>query len=258
VRYNCIIIEDNPLDRYITSRFISKINSFNLLALCSNSEEAASVLESEDVDIVFSDVDMPVLSGIEFLKTLKKPPAFIFTSSFGEFAAEAYSLDAVDFIIKPFKFERFFQASSKAIEFIESKKLRKERDLQERALASVPSLSITAVDNYFFINQMRGVTRLRYSDVLYIESMGDSSLIYTLNDEQFTILVGLKKVAEQISNLMFKRIHRKFIVNVDHIEHIIGNSVRLDTKHVLSMGELYRKDVMEHFITKKVVGRNIE
>jgi two-component system LytT family response regulator len=257
VIYNCIIVEDNPVDRNITAYNVGKMSSFNLVGLCTDGAEAAVVIEDNDIDVVFSDIDMPILSGTELLKALIDPPVFVFISSHASFAAETYHLNAIDFIVKPFKFERFYQAACKAIDFIESKKLRTEKFQKELSGSADPVQKIALEDEYFFIYQSRGVTRLKYSDVLYIESMGDSSVICTVNNEKLTVLVGLKNLTEQLPTAIFKRIHRRFIVNKDHIEHIIGTIIRLDTKQTLMIGEQYRKNVIEEFINKKIVGRYI-
>lgn len=258
VKYNCIIVDDSPLDRNITSVHVNRMNMFDVVALCSDGVEAAAVLKKGNIDVVFSDIDMPVLSGTELLKGLKNPPVFIFISAHSKFAVETYDLDAVDFIVKPIKFERLFQAANKAVDFIELRKLRKEKDSSERSDNTEQLQSPAASDDYFFINQMRGITRLRYSDVIFVESMNDSSVIHTVNDEKFTVLVNLKNLAEQIPDALFKRVHRRFIVNMDHIEHIFGNTIRLDTKHTLQIGELYRKDIMQQLGNKKVVGRHLK
>jgi len=256
VKYNCIIVDDSPLDRNITATQVGKMNLFNVVAECCDGVEAAAVLKTEQVDVVFSDIDMPLLSGTELLKSLKNPPVFIFISAHSKFAVETYDLEAVDFIVKPIKFERLFQAANKAIDYIELRKLRKDKEHNERPGTLEQTQSSSAPDDYFFINQMRGITRLRYSDVIFIESMNDSSVIHTVNDEKFTVLVNLKNLAEQIPEAIFKRVHRRFIVNTDHIEHIMGNTIRLDTKHTLQIGELYRKDIMQQLLNKKVVGRH--
>lgn len=256
MKYNCVIVDDSPLDRNITAAHVGRMNLFNVIALCSDGIEASAALKNEQVDVVFSDIDMPVLSGTELLKSLKNPPVFIFISAHSKFAVETYDLEAVDFLVKPIKFERLFQAANKAIDYIELRKLRKDKELNVRPGVLEQPQSHPASDDYFFINQMRGITRLRYSDVIFIESMNDSSVIHTVQDEKFTVLVNLKNLAEQIPETNFKRVHRRFIVNTDHIEHIIGNTIRLDTKHTLQIGELYRKDIMQQLINKKVVGRH--
>ncbi|RZL18992.1 MAG: response regulator transcription factor [Pedobacter sp.] len=252
MQYNCLVADDNIIEQDIVALYISKIPTLRLVASCNNGAEAAKVLEEEDVDIVFSDIDMPGLSGINLLKGLKHPPVFIFITSFTDYAVESFELDAVDYIVKPLTFERFYQAANKAIEYIEVKRV-----LQNNGTQILTKGEETPVpeDDYFFIKQTHNITKLKYSEVIYVESMGDFSKIFTSPKDYFITLVSLKNLEQQLPAGKFMRVHRQFIVNTDRIVTIGGTSVSLDNKQIIPVGELYKQELLSRVVDKKVIGR---
>ncbi|RZL44446.1 MAG: response regulator transcription factor, partial [Pedobacter sp.] len=197
------------------------------------------------VDIVFSDIDMPELSGTGLLKTLKTKPLFIFITSHSQYAAESFDLDALDFIVKPATFERLLKATNKAIEYIE---------LRKSANHSVEdtSKSLDGSDDYFFFRETKGITKLNYKDVIYIESMGDFSKIYTI-DEKHIILVGLKNLEKQLPEA-FSRVHKQYIINVNHISTITSHEVHLKN-FVVPINSASRQELLDRVIDKKTLSR---
>ncbi|MFC4211048.1 LytR/AlgR family response regulator transcription factor [Pedobacter lithocola] len=243
MKYDCVIVDDNEIERDAIEMHLKKIASLNISAICDNGIEAATFLTTNNVDIVFSDIDMPDLSGMALLKTLKHKPLFIFITSFSEYAAESFELDALDYIVKPATFERLLKATNKAIEYIELRKI------VDNSAVAVPNPS----DDYFFFKETKGITKLNYSNVVYIESMGDFSKIYTQNDKHI-ILVGLKNLEKQLPNY-FSRVHKQYIINVNHISTITAHEVHLTSNFVVPISSINRQELLDTVIDKKTLYR---
>ncbi|RYG13373.1 MAG: response regulator transcription factor, partial [Chitinophagaceae bacterium] len=205
--YKCLIVDDNEIERDAIEMFVRKIGRLEIVAVCASSIEVASVLAKQQVDIIFSDIDMPELSGINLVKSLKNIPAVIFITSYGAYAVESFEVDAIDFIVKPATFERIFKASNKAIDYLD---LKKEAKKSKKAEQPEPN-----GDDYFFIKETKGYTRLTFDEVIYMESMGDFSKIYTTQNMYIT-LVNLKNLERQLPN-NFVRIHKQYIINTNKI-----------------------------------------
>jgi two-component system LytT family response regulator len=251
-RYKCLIAEDSMLDRDAIEMYLSKIETLSIEAVCSSGLEAVTLLQQKEIDIVFSDIDMPDLSGIELLQSLKKAPVFIFISSYSEHAAESYSLDVIDFIVKPVTLARLAKATHKAIEYIE---------LKQNALAgSIPAatdLLQNVVENtadHFFIKENTDYIRIDYNHLLYIESMGNFSKLHTLQKKHLA-LISLKNMAQQLPAAGFMRVHKQFIINLQHIISLSSDGeVYLTGGHAIPLGDMYKTALME-VINKKMLFR---
>jgi two-component system LytT family response regulator len=256
VKYTCLIVDDNLIERKIVAFHLGKLHNFNVRRVCESGEQAATVLQTEKIDIVFSDIDMPDLSGVALLKSLKNPPVFIFITSHPEYALESFDLDVIDFIIKPFSFERFLKAANKAVEYLELKKLWNNNEAKEQNLRyHSAAVRNDRGDEYFFIRETDGITKVRCADVAYIESMGDFSKIYTLQNIRHVTLVSLKNLEKQLPVSIFKRVHRQFIGNMDHIITITSKDILMANNENIPLGPLYRQDILNHVINKKVISR---
>jgi two-component system LytT family response regulator len=214
--------------------------------------EGIEVIANQHVDIVFSDIDMPELDGIGFLKSLKNPPVFIFITSFADFAAESWNLDVVDFIVKPLKLERLIQAVNKATEYLQLKAIQAENIQKE--LHTKEQSNIFA-DDFFFIKESKGITKLRYADVLFIESMGDFSKISTLNNKKHVVLTGLKNLLEQLPLTVFKRVHKQYVVNLDHVHTVSPTDIHFFNDQSVPVSDLYRQETLDAFVKKDVIKR---
>jgi DNA-binding LytR/AlgR family response regulator len=246
--YTCIIVDDNEIERDAIEMHLKKIPSLNILAVCSNGIEASQILSTTPVDIVFSDIDMPELSGMELLKSLKKQPLFIFITSFTEYAAESFNLDALDFILKPATFERILKATNKAVEYLELKKLiGKEPQLADKSTNEQG-------DDHFFFRETKGITKLRYDDVIYIESMGDFSKLFTRTDKHI-VLVSLKNLEKQLPNKIFSRVHKQYIININHISTLTNHEVHLEHDFIVPISVSNRQELLEKAIDKKILSR---
>jgi len=255
MKYRCLVADDNLIDRELVIRYLSKIARLQIVAVCDDGDDAARSVAEDDIDIVFSDIDMPNLSGIGLIKGLKYPPVFIFITSYAEYAVESFNLDVIDFIVKPLSFERLLKSVNKATEYLDLKNLPTNPStiaLKDELSAQAPK------DEYFFIKETHGITRLSYSDVLYIESLGDFSKIFTVNKEKHVTLVSLKNLERQLPVQVFKRIHKQYIINLDHIVTIATNEIHLSDKQIIPLSPVYKQELLEVTVSKKIITRFAE
>lgn len=234
---NTIIVDDEPLAQDVLETYIEKIPELNLVARCSNALEANEVLKSQDVDLMFLDIQMPQLTGIDFLKTLTRPPLVIFTTAYPNYALEGFELNALDYLLKPISLERFMKAVNKAIE---------QHDLQSRE--NNPAESSNSDDpDFIFVKADKKLVKVKYDDILYIEGLKDYVIIRMDSDRVIT-LQTMKSLEAKMPSDQFKRIHRSYIVNLDRINAIVGNMVEViekkETKH-LPIGKNYRDELLE-------------
>ncbi len=237
--YRCLIVDDNEIERDAIEMYLRKINRFEIVGVCSSGIEADALISTESIDIVFSDIDMPELSGMSLLKSIKNPPIFIFITSFTEYAAESFNLDALDFIVKPATYERLLKASHKAIEYLDLKRAASQNVLAEPPLP---------VENHFFLKETKGYTRLNYDDVIYIESMGDFSKIFTASNKHIT-LVNLKNLEKQLPSI-FLRVHKQYIINLNQIATISTNEIHLNHEYMVPLSLANKQELMDKIADK--------
>lgn len=219
----CLIVDDERLACELIAEYISKIPELELIGVKNNAIAAKSVLEQQPVDILFLDIQMPDLTGLELLRILKKPPAVILTTAYSEYAVESYELDVVDYLVKPFEFERFFKAVSKAIDKI--KKDKPDEDFQKIPMLSSPVPN----KEFFFIKADAKIYKVNYEDILYIESLREYVRLHTSN-QRIVSRLSLSKLEDMLPSQTFVRIHRTYIINIQHIKNIEGNMVRIGDK----------------------------
>lgn len=217
-KINCLIVDDEPIARDIIRTYCGHLPDLDVVALCGNALEAKAALQKHKIDILFLDINMPVLDGIAFLKTLKTQPQVIFTTAYKEFAVDAFDLSACDYLLKPFSLERFIVAVDKATEKL---------NVNAAAVKESPS-GEPASENFIFVRADGKIYKIMLEELLYAEASGNYTKIVT---NQSTILPGMTFSAFEalLSKNDFIRIHRSFIVNKAHITHIEGNRVFLNT-----------------------------
>lgn len=242
--YQCLIVDDERLARELIDSYLQKIPYLKVVAICSSAIEAMQVLQSQQIDLLFLDIQMPNLTGIDFLRSLKDPPLTILTTAYSEFALEGYELSVVDYLLKPVEFDRFFKAISKAMERLEDKK---PMDAQQIIATGVAEKGAEDGD-YFFIKVDHKILKINRGEVLYIEADQKYVHIYTEQTKHFTLL-SLSKILESLPQSKFIRIHRSFIVNIDKIDSIEGNTVRIkEHKIPISKGQ---RDAFMEVVKKK-------
>jgi DNA-binding LytR/AlgR family response regulator len=260
MKYKCLIVEDNILERDSLEQKLKKIDGVTLKSSVGSGLEAVEYLKRNEIDIVFSDIDMPDLSGIELLKSLKNPPIFIFITSHTEHAAESFELDVIDYIIKPIKLERLIKAVNKAIEFLATKnKTVSEMPVKQGAPVAVPELTRTIdAQEYFFIKENNTHLKLNMGEVFLIESMGDFSKITTGSNKTHMVLVSLKNLEKQLPNHIFLRVHKQYIINILHIKNIASAEIKLTNNLIIPLSLAYKQQLQDNLINKKSLTRFIE
>ncbi|NML23849.1 response regulator transcription factor [Pseudoflavitalea sp. G-6-1-2] len=215
--YNCVIADDEPIAREIVQGYCKHLPQLQVVASCTNALEAKAALQQYSVDILFLDINMPVLDGISFLKTLSHPPQVIFTTAYKEFAHSAFDLAACDYLLKPFGLDRFIIAVDKAIAAL-------QRELQTATPAA--AVADTGTEEALFIRSDNKIYRIPCADILYAEANGNYTKIVT---RQTTYMPGItfSQFEQQLPKRLFVRVHRSFIINKTAISHLEGNRVFL-------------------------------
>ena len=242
--YQCLIVDDNEIDRNIIEMHLRKISEIGLVSVCSSSVQALRFMLNNKVDIVFSDIKMPELSGIDLLRSLPNPPLFIFISNYREFGLDAYSVNAIDYIDKPIVFDRLVKATTKATDYLKLKARAEENSSQVKAVA----------EDFFYFKEPRGISKLKFYDVIYIESMGDFSKIFT-SAEQHVVLVSLKNLDLQLPSHQFLRVHKQYIININHIVTLSTQKCYLDYDFSVPITNSSRQYLLENAIGKHTISR---
>jgi len=228
---NCLIIDDEPLALELMADNVSKVPSLNLVATCSSPTEAISILNSQQIDLMFLDIEMPDISGINFLKSIKVKPFVIFTTAYDKYALEGFELDVVDYLLKPISFERFLKAVNKASELHNLNK----------GLQNAPK---SDASKHIFVKSEHKILKINLCDIHYIESMKDYVKIYCGAKPIFS-LMSMKQIEALLPSDEFIRIHRSYIISLSHIE-FIGKSKVVIGSESLPISALYRDDFFKH------------
>jgi DNA-binding LytR/AlgR family response regulator len=234
-----IIVDDEPLALEILEEFIKKVPELKLIKKCQNAIEAGEALRKNDVDLVFLDIQMPQLTGIEFVKSLTHPPKIIFTTAYSQYALEGFELNAVDYLLKPISFDRFLKAVNKAMANTNNHAITEHEELE-----SGP--------DFIFVKADKKLVRLKYNEIQYVEGLKDYVIIKTDTNRIIT-LQTMKSLEEKLPAPTFMRIHRSYIVNLEKISAVVGNMVEVLEKgqpKLLPIGKNYREEL------EKVVEKN--
>ncbi len=223
-KINCLVVDDEELARTLLENYISRMPHLNLVEKCANPLDALKVLQEASIEIMFLDIQMPELTGIDFLKSLQQKPKVIFTTAYSEYAIEGYQLDVVDYLLKPFSFERFVQAVNKAIELINTKPQTPEKD-------------------YLLVKSEHKVHKIKLEDIRYIQSMREY-VAYFLPNGKILALNSLKKLEQELPSDQFLRIHKSYIVPIKKVTTLEGNMVHVGNEK-LPIGNLYKEEVLK-------------
>ena len=241
----CIAIDDEPLALRQVKNYIERIEKLELVALCSNAIEAQELLKTEQVDLLFVDINMPDINGIDFVRGLTNPPLVIFTTAYSEYALEGFRLDAVDYLLKPFSFDEFSRATEKACSLRELHRMRDERAASE---SSIESIDEAAENNdYISIKSDYKVNLVRYNDIIYIESVGEYIRLHLKDGSKLTTLFRLKNMETELPQRNFMRVHRSYIVNIDYVSSFARGKIYLSNGDYVPISLNYRDTFREHF-----------
>lgn len=238
---NTIIVDDEPLARDILETYIEQIPELNLVAKCSNALEANNMLQSEDIDLMFLDIQMPQVTGTEFLKSLNNPPMVVFTTAYPNYAIEGFELDALDYLLKPIPMDRFMKAVNRAVEM---KNLFSSTNPETAEVVDRPA---GEKEDFVFVKSDKKLVKIHYSDIIYIEGLKDYVII-RCKDTRVITLQTMKSLEARMPANIFKRIHRSYIVNLDEINAVVGNMVEVTEKGQsknLPIGKNYKDELLE-------------
>lgn len=234
---NCIIVDDEPLAREAIELLVKEVPFLNLLKTFNNAASASEFMKGCVVDLIFLDIQMPGITGIEFAKTISKRTLIIFTTAYSEFALDSYEVDAIDYLIKPVELDRFKKAADKALAY-HSLLLQEEKENIE-----------TAEAGYFFVKSERRYFKVNFEDILFIEGLKDYVIIQ-LDEQRIITRMNLKTIHDLLPKSKFMRVNKSYIVNTDHIESFDNNDIFIKT-YEIGIGNSYRDFFFEEFVMKK-------
>lgn len=225
---DCIIIDDSKMARTAIKMLISQVSFLHLKKECASSIEGFNYLKTEPVDLVFLDVEMPGMSGVELIRNLHKPPIIILVTSKKDYAVEAFELNVADYLIKPVTLARFLVAVDRAKELFDNREQKVEFDEKEK--------------DYIFVRSNSVLNRIRLKDILYVQALGDYVNIYTAG-KRYMVHSTLRNMEERLPPNKFFRLHRSYLISLDHIDIIEEGTAYVD-KHAIPIGEQYKKELL--------------
>ena len=237
---NCIVIDDEPLARKGLKEYIADVDFLNLIGEFDSPLKAADLISRGEVQLLFLDIQMPKITGLDFFKTLQNPPPVIFTTAYPHYALDGFEVNALDYLVKPISFDRFLKASLRAKEFYE---------VREKNL---PGTSGPAAD-YFFIKADNKLVKLMYDDILFAEALQNYVVIH-IKDKKYITYLTFKSVEDYLPSDKFIKTHKSYIVSAAKIESIEGNDIRIGTHHVFISRNL-KDEVMEKLLKGKFLKR---
>jgi DNA-binding LytR/AlgR family response regulator len=236
----CLIIDDEPLAQDIIQGYLLKYGHLKLINKVGSAIAAFEILHKEDIDVIFLDINMPVVDGLSFIKSLKHPPKVIFTTAYAEYALEAFDLDVVDYLLKPISMERFDKAIQKL-----TMHLTENSNNTGNIINTAPLPVETNRKDYFFVKVDGKLVKLKFDDILYIEGMRDYLKIIT-HGKPLIVHSTFKQMEEQLVHNSFMRVHKSYLVNIDAIKAVDGNMIILTNEQTtIPIGNMYKDQVFK-------------
>ena len=235
MRIKCLAIDDEPLALKQIDTYIRKTPFLEPVAICNNAFDAMGYLKAKQVDLMFVDINMPDLSGMDFVKSLPEKPFIIFTTAYSEYAIEGFKVDAVDYLLKPISYKDFLKAANKIKNLFELKEVQSE--------------TVKTGNEHLFVKSEYRLVRIELSEIKYIESMHEYVRIHLINDKPVMTLLSMKSIEEQLPPERFLRVHRSFIVNMDRIKVVERYRIIFDNNVYIPVSEQYKARFQE-FINK--------
>jgi len=239
---NCIITDDEPLAREGLAQYVTDIDFLQLQGLAENPLETMSIMETKSIDLLFLDIQMPKINGLDFLKSLDNPPLVIITTAYPSFALEGYQLDVLDYLVKPITFQRFLKACIKA---------KKQFELiQNKTQSVLPSSNKSITKEHFFIKCDGKIERIRFDELLYVESMQNYVSLQTERGK-FTTLLTLKNTLAKLPTNRFMQIHKSFIVNLEKVQTLGDGHIKIKDRLI----PISRSRLAE--VTQRILGDDL-
>ncbi len=241
MKINCLIVDDEALARKGLEKYVMEIDFLELKGICKNAIEANSIINQQKIDLLFLDIEMPMLTGIDFLKSLKDSPKVIFTTAYSNYAIESFEFDVIDYLVKPISFERFLQAANKAHKRIgiENPSPKTQEPAKEKEA------------EFIFIKTDKQLVKVFLDDILFVQSMQNYSRIVTKETAHLT-LVPLKKVSEILPDSEFLQVHKSYIIAKSKVEVILGNQIIIG-EHKIPISRGIKDDVISILVGKRIL-----
>lgn len=239
----CVAIDDEPLALRQIETYIKRLPSLELVALCHNATQAEQVLSEKPVELIFVDINMPDKSGVDFVRNMENPPLVIFTTAYSQYAIEGFRLDAVDYLLKPFSFAEFERAVEKARSLVELFRLREAKDAK---LGEALPAQESKANDCISIKADYKVTLVRYTDIVYIESVGEYVRLHLVSGQKIMSLFRLKNMETALPSERFMRVHRSYIVNLEHVTGYARGQVSLDNGDSVPVSVNYRDSFRDY------------
>ncbi|RFS24689.1 DNA-binding response regulator [Chitinophaga silvatica] len=230
----CLVVDDEPFARDLMENYISRIPFLHPVAFCENAMEAIEVLQTQQIDLLLSDIQMPNINGLEMIRSLSNPPFIIFTTASRDHAIAGFELDAVDYLVKPISFERFLKAVNKARTTIQQKSLQ--------SIAAEAAKPKAAANNHLFVKDNNKFTKILFDDILYIEGMKDYIKIIC-QDKSIITYMRMKGIEDLLPSDQFFRIHKSYIVRLQAIKSLMGNTVEVVNGQNIIISKTARQDL---------------
>lgn len=226
---NCLLIDDEPLALDLIEGFCNKISYINIFAKCNRATDAIEIIQKESIDLIFLDIQMPDINGMQLLKNIKNKPLVIFTTAYEQYALESYNLDVIDYLLKPISFDRFLKAANKALDYYTLKNNSNY----------LTSTNIDKTNDHFFVKAEYQNVKIKYDDILYIEGLKDYVKIFlSSKNKPVLTLLSLKYLEEKLSASNFIRVHRSYIISLNKIDSYSKTFIFIG-EHKIPIGELY-------------------
>ena len=238
----CLVVDDEPLALDILADYISKVPFLKLVKTTISAIEGLSLVQNDEVDLVFLDVQMPELTGIQFLKIINGRCDVILTTAYSQYALDGYELDVADYLLKPIAFDRFYKAAQKI--------LQKKQDNSPASAQAVQLPGYTNASNFIFVKTEHKIQKINLDDILYIEGLKDYISIFT-KTERIITLQNMKKMEETLSPKSFVRVHKSYIIALDKIDSIERSRIQIRDK-IIPVGDTYREDFFKLIENKNI------
>lgn len=245
----CITIDDEPLALIQLTGYIEKVPFLKLVKACNSALEALDLLAKDPVDLIFADINMPDLNGVDFVKSLVNKPIIIFTTAYTEYAIEGFRVNALDYLLKPFGYNEFLKAANKALHQYEL-----QAKIQQHPLPASPEVPAENGNNNLFIKADYKMIRLDMDKIIYMESQNEYIRIFFEDQKPVMTLLSMKKLEERLPAERFMRVHRSYIVNLEKITAVANNRIIYGKDTYIPIGNQY-KDKFNEYLEKHYLGK---
>lgn len=237
----CIIVDDEPLAREGIELNMADVSYLDLAGQFGNALIANDFLQNNEVDLMFLDIQMPGITGLEFIRSLKNPPLVILTTAYPQYALEGFELDVVDYLVKPIRLQRFLKATNKAKELF---------DLKNQANSTIEAVE----EEFIYIKADRKYIRIFFKDIKYIKGMKDYVMIYTQQQTKIMTAMNIKTINSQLPSAIFVRVNKSYIININYINAVEIDFIQLEGEEI-PLGRTYRDYFIQHYVKTNLIGR---